>query len=112
LMPYSGEAAEAADLVRRGGGGLVSAVYSDDRSFLGAYVNGVASHHGRIYIGSAKVTGQTTGPGTALPELLHGGPGRAGGGEELGGLRGLGLYMQRTALQGDKAILDAIIKAG
>ena len=53
----------------------------------------------------------TTGPGTALPELLHGGPGRAGGGEELGGLRGLSLYMQRTALEGDKALLDAIAKA-
>jgi 3,4-dehydroadipyl-CoA semialdehyde dehydrogenase len=110
LMAYHGDPGEVSEWVRRGGGGLVSSVYSDDRAFLTSYIDGTASHHGRIYVGSAKVVGQTTGPGTALPELLHGGPGRAGGGEELGGLRGLSLYMQRTALEGDKALLDAIAK--
>ncbi len=102
------DAADAAALVRRGGGGLVCSIYSDDRAFLGAVVGEIAPYHGRIYVGSAKVAGQTPGPGTALPQLLHGGPGRAGGGEELGGIHGLGLYLQRTALEGDKALVEAI----
>ncbi len=110
LMPYDGTAGAAAALVRRGGGGLVSSAYSDDRAFLSEYVLGIAPYHGRVYIGSAKVAGQTPGPGTALPQLVHGGPGRAGAGEELGGLRGMSLYMQRTALEGDRALLDAITK--
>ena len=54
---------------------------------------------------------QSPGPGTVLPLLVHGGPGRAGGGEELGGLRGMSLYMQRTALEGDKSLLAAITEA-
>jgi len=100
-----------ADLVRRGGGSLVCSVYSDDRDFLRSCVLAIAPYHGRIYIGSEKVAGQTMGPGTVLPQLLHGGPGHAGGGEELGGLRGLQLYSQRVALQGDRALLDAIAPA-
>jgi len=100
-----------ADLVRRGGGGLVCSVYSDDRDFLRQCVLAIAPYHGRIYIGSEKVAGQTMGPGTVLPQLLHGGPGHAGGGEELGGLRGLQLYSQRVALQGDRALLDSIAPA-
>jgi 3,4-dehydroadipyl-CoA semialdehyde dehydrogenase len=101
-----------ADLVRRGGGGLVCSVYSDDREFLRSFVLAVAPYHGRIYVGSEKVAGQTMGPGTVLPQLLHGGPGHAGGGEELGGLRGLQLYSQRVAVQGDRALLDAIAEKG
>jgi oxepin-CoA hydrolase/3-oxo-5,6-dehydrosuberyl-CoA semialdehyde dehydrogenase len=97
-----------AELVQRGGGGLVCSVYSDDRDFLRSCVLAVAPYHGRIYVGSEKVAGQTLGPGTVLPQLLHGGPGHAGGGEELGGLRGLQLYSQRVAVQGDRALLDAI----
>ncbi len=97
-----------AELVRRGGGGLVCSVYSDDRDFLRQCVLAIAPYHGRIYLGSEKVAGQTLGPGTVLPQLLHGGPGHAGGGEELGGLRGLQLYSQRVAIQGDRALLDAI----
>ena len=100
-----------AEMVRRGGGGLVCSVYSDDRDFLRECVLAIAPYHGRIYIGSEKVAGQTLGPGTVLPQLLHGGPGHAGGGEELGGLRGLQLYSQRVALQGDRALLDAIAPA-
>ncbi|HZR10479.1 MAG TPA: 3,4-dehydroadipyl-CoA semialdehyde dehydrogenase [Myxococcales bacterium] len=100
-----------AALVRRGGGGLVCSVYSDDREFLRGFVLAVAPYHGRIYVGSEKVAGQTLGPGTVLPQLLHGGPGHAGGGEELGGLRGLQLYSQRVAVQGDRALLDAIAPA-
>jgi 3,4-dehydroadipyl-CoA semialdehyde dehydrogenase len=97
-----------AELVRRGGGGLVCSVYSDDRDFLRKSVLAIAPYHGRVYIGSEKVVGQTMGPGTVLPQLLHGGPGHAGGGEELGGLRGLQLYSQRVAIQADRALLDAI----
>jgi len=108
ILPYDGQSRAAVDLVRRGAGGLVSSVYSDDRAFLGDFVRGAAPYHGRLYLGSAKIAGQTAGPGTVLPHLVHGGPGRAGAGEELGGLRGMMLYLQRTALQGDKAILEAI----
>ena len=101
----------AANLVQRGGGGLVCSVYSDDRDYLRDLVLAIAPYHGRIYIGSEKVAGQTLGPGTVLPQLVHGGPGHAGGGEELGGLRGLQLYAQRVAVQGDRALLDAIAPA-
>jgi oxepin-CoA hydrolase/3-oxo-5,6-dehydrosuberyl-CoA semialdehyde dehydrogenase len=101
-------AGDPAALVRKGGGGLVCSVYSDDRDFLRRVVLDVAPYHGRVYLGSEKVAGQTMGPGTVLPQLLHGGPGHAGGGEELGSLRGLQLYSQRVALQGDRALLDAI----
>jgi len=100
-----------ADLVKRGGGGLVCSVFSDDRDFLRKLVLAVAPYHGRIYLGSEKVAGQTFGPGTVLPQLVHGGPGHAGGGEELGGIRGMQLYSQRVALQGDRAILDAVAPA-
>jgi 3,4-dehydroadipyl-CoA semialdehyde dehydrogenase len=102
---------ELADLVKRGGGGLVCSVFSDDRDFLRKLVLAVAPYHGRIYLGSEKVAGQTFGPGTVLPQLVHGGPGHAGGGEELGGTRGMQLYSQRVALQGDRALLDAIAPA-
>src|SRR5262249_50764338 len=109
LLTVDGAAATGA-LVRRGGGGLVASIYSDDRAFLGAMVGEIAPYHGRLYLGSAKVAGQTAGPGTALPQLNHGGPGRAGDGAELGGLAGLRIYMQRVALSGDRALLDALLK--
>lgn len=97
-------------LVARGGGGLVCSAYTDDRSTATTLLLGLAPHHGRVVLGSQKIAGQAIGPGTVMPHLLHGGPGRAGGGEELGGLRGLALYSQRAALQGDRALLDALIK--
>jgi oxepin-CoA hydrolase/3-oxo-5,6-dehydrosuberyl-CoA semialdehyde dehydrogenase len=109
VMPYDGSAAAAAERVGWGGGGLVSSVYSDDRSFVRDAVLGIAHLHGRISIGSSKIASQSLPPGTVLPQLLHGGPGRAGGGEELGGRRGLSLYMQRVALQGDRAIVEAML---
>ena len=71
---------------------------------------GIASHHGRLMFGSEKIADQTPGPGTVLPQLTHGGPGRAGGGEELGGPRGLAFYMQRTAVQGSRPILEAVLR--
>jgi oxepin-CoA hydrolase/3-oxo-5,6-dehydrosuberyl-CoA semialdehyde dehydrogenase len=110
-IAVASDAADAAALVVRGGGGLVCSIYSDDRAFLATVVGGIAPHHGRIYLGSAKVAGQMPGPGTALPQLLHGGPGRAGGGAELGGVNGLDLYLQRVALEGDKALIEAVVKA-
>ncbi|MGO8993592.1 MAG: 3,4-dehydroadipyl-CoA semialdehyde dehydrogenase [Polyangiaceae bacterium] len=108
VMPYDGSAQGAARLVAAGGGGLVASVYSDDKDFLQGCVLGIAPFHGRVTIGSSKTAAQSIPPGTVLPSLIHGGPGRAGGGEELGGRRGLAFYMQRTALQGDRALLEAI----
>jgi 3,4-dehydroadipyl-CoA semialdehyde dehydrogenase len=110
LIPYSGAAGEAIAHVAKGGGGLVSSVYSDERAFLGEMALGLAAHHGRLFLGSSKLAGHAVGPGTVLPQLVHGGPGRAGGGEELGGARGLGFYLQRTAIAGDRPILEALFK--
>jgi oxepin-CoA hydrolase/3-oxo-5,6-dehydrosuberyl-CoA semialdehyde dehydrogenase len=106
ILPYAGTAAAAIDLCNRGGGGLVASAYSDDRTFVEALVAGIAPWHGRIWLGSEKTLGQALGPGAVLPATIHGGPGRAGGGEELGGWRGLHPYLQRTAVQGDRAVVD------
>jgi oxepin-CoA hydrolase/3-oxo-5,6-dehydrosuberyl-CoA semialdehyde dehydrogenase len=108
ILPYSGDAAEASELVRRGDGCLVSSVYSDDREFAKAMVQGIGSHNGRIVLGSEKMADQSMGPGAVLPASIHGGPGRAGGGEELGGLRGLSFYLQRVAVQGDRGVVDRL----
>ena len=108
VTPQPRTAALVAD-VQKGGGGLVCSVYSDDRAFVGDMVIGIAPFHGRLMLGSEKIADQTPGPGTVLPQLVHGGPGRAGGGEELGGLRGLAFYSQRTALQGSRPVLDALL---
>jgi oxepin-CoA hydrolase/3-oxo-5,6-dehydrosuberyl-CoA semialdehyde dehydrogenase len=109
LMPYD-TADEAVELVARGGGGLVASVYGDDRDLLATLILGLAPHHGRVLLGSKKVVDQAIAPGLVLPSCVHGGPGRAGGGEELGGQRGLRFYMQRCAVQGDRALLDKILK--
>ncbi len=108
LMPYE-SADEAVELVARGGGGLVASVYGDDRELLPKLVLGLAPFHGRILMGTKKIADQATPPGLVLPSCVHGGPGRAGGGEELGGLRGLRFYMQRCAVQGDRALLDKFL---
>lgn len=105
VIAYSGKAEDAIELCNRGQGSLVASVYSDDRVFVETVVHGLAPWHGRIWLGSEKTMGQALGPGAVLPGSIHGGPGRAGGGEELGGLRGLVPYMQRTALQGDRSVL-------
>ena len=93
-------------LVAAGGGGLVASLYSDDNAWLHQTLGDVAPFHGRVTLSTEKVAGQTVPPGTVMPMLLHGGPGRAGGGEELGGARGLELYMQRVALQGPRAFVE------
>ncbi|MFN7591440.1 MAG: 3,4-dehydroadipyl-CoA semialdehyde dehydrogenase [Planctomycetota bacterium] len=105
IVPYDGSVERAIELCNRGGGGLVASAYSDDRAFVEQLVLGIAPWHGRIWLGSEKTMNQATPPGAVLPATIHGGPGRAGGGEELGGLRGLHPYMQRTAVQGDRAVV-------
>jgi oxepin-CoA hydrolase/3-oxo-5,6-dehydrosuberyl-CoA semialdehyde dehydrogenase len=107
VMPWE-STEQLVKLVQAGGGGLVSSVYSDDKDFVRSVVLGIAPFHGRVTIGSAKIAGQAVPPGTVLPSLLHGGPGRAGAGEELGGRRGLAFYMQRTAIQGDRALVELV----
>ena len=108
LAGYSGKTDDALKAIRLGQGGLVSTIYSDDQEAIIKMVEGMAPYHGRLVIGSDKTAAQSPGPGTVLPTLLHGGPGRAGGGEELGGLRGMKLYQQRTAIQGDKRFLSSL----
>jgi len=112
LMPYDGSAEQAAGLVALGEGGLVTSVATSDRAFARDVILGLAPFHGRVYLNSEKSVGVAPGPGTVFPQLLHGGPGRAGGGEELGGLRGLSGYMQRVALQGYGPLIEAIASGG
>jgi oxepin-CoA hydrolase/3-oxo-5,6-dehydrosuberyl-CoA semialdehyde dehydrogenase len=96
------------EIVARGAGGLVSSVYSDDQEFIERIVSELAPFHGRLYLGHPKIE-LSPGPGTVLPQLVHGGPGRAGGGEELGGPRGLAFYMQRVALEGSRPVIAKLI---
>jgi oxepin-CoA hydrolase/3-oxo-5,6-dehydrosuberyl-CoA semialdehyde dehydrogenase len=112
VVPYSGASAEAVALVARGEGGLVCSVYSEDAAFASEVVLGLAPYHGRVFLGSAKIAEQAPGPGAVLPLLVHGGPGRAGGGEELGGLRGLPFYLQRVALEGSRPLIERIVGSG
>jgi oxepin-CoA hydrolase/3-oxo-5,6-dehydrosuberyl-CoA semialdehyde dehydrogenase len=106
LLPYDGSATRAAGLVARAQGSLVTSLYTDDVAFVSEYLEQGGSTSGRLYLGSEKAAGQLPGSGVALPQMLHGGPGRAGGGEELGGVRGLSLYLQRVALTGDRALIE------
>jgi 3,4-dehydroadipyl-CoA semialdehyde dehydrogenase len=95
-------------VVARGNGGLVCSLYAEDQEFIERTVMAVAPHHGRVFIGHPKIE-LSPGPGTVLPQLVHGGPGRAGGGEELGGARGLAFYMQRVALEGPRPAITKFI---
>ena len=96
------------EVVARGNGGLVSSVYSDDQEFIERMVAELAPWHGRLFLGHPKIE-LSPGPGTVLPQLVHGGPGRAGGGEELGGARGLAFYMQRVALEGSRPVISKLL---
>ncbi|MFT3999569.1 MAG: phenylacetic acid degradation bifunctional protein PaaZ [Rhizobium sp.] len=107
VMPYD-TAEEAIDLARRGKGSLVASVFTNDPRFAEDVVLGLASFHGRVMIGNRASAKSSTGHGSPLPGLVHGGPGRAGGGEELGGIRGVKHYMQRTAVQGTPRLLSAV----
>ena len=108
VAAYDGDAGTAARLVARGQGSLATSCYSDDKDWLARFVPAAGAVSGRVYLGSEKMASLSPGPGTALPQLQHGGPGRAGDGAELGGLRGLTLYQQRVALQGDASLLKTL----
>ncbi|MEQ8799153.1 MAG: phenylacetic acid degradation bifunctional protein PaaZ [Salinisphaeraceae bacterium] len=107
VMPYK-SAADAANLARLGQGSLVGSIFTADPEFAREVVMGSASHHGRLLVVDRTCAKESTGHGSPMPTLVHGGPGRAGGGEELGGVRGVFHYMQRTALQGSPDMLSAI----
>ena len=111
LMPFDSEA-QAYDLVRRGEGSLVASVYSEDPAFIARAAAELADSHGRVHAISPDVAASQTGHGNVMPMSLHGGPGRAGGGEELGGLRALGFYHRRSAVQASTAALDALASSG
>ena len=98
----------AVDLAARGGGSLVASVFTPDPGEARTLTLGIASHHGRVLVVDERCARTSTGHGSPLPHLVHGGPGRAGGGEELGGIRGVWHYLQRTAVQGSPDMLTAI----
>ncbi|MCA9539846.1 MAG: 3,4-dehydroadipyl-CoA semialdehyde dehydrogenase [Myxococcales bacterium] len=110
VLPYDGSADDAVAAVRRGEGSLVCSMYGDDRNFLRSAIAGLAGWHGRIVVTDGKIADKALAPGLVMPHLLHGGPGRAGGGEELGGLRGMRLYQQRCAVQGNGALLSRLLE--
>lgn len=101
-------AEEAVALVARGGGSLVTSVATHDPEFARTFVLGSAAYNGRILVLDRDDARTSTGHGSPMPHLVHGGPGRAGGGEELGGIRAVLHHMQRTALQGSPDLLTAI----
>jgi oxepin-CoA hydrolase/3-oxo-5,6-dehydrosuberyl-CoA semialdehyde dehydrogenase len=107
VMPYE-DIDEAVALAARGKGSLVSSVFTDDPGVAQAAVLGLAPHHGRVLVGNRASAKSSTGHGSPLAPLVHGGPGRAGGGEEMGGMRGVKHYMQRTAIQGSPRMLAAV----
>jgi oxepin-CoA hydrolase/3-oxo-5,6-dehydrosuberyl-CoA semialdehyde dehydrogenase len=105
ILPY---ADMPIDAIAAGGGGLVSSVYTDDLDVAREFVLGAGPFHGRLTIGGEKVAEHSPGPGVVMPQMIHGGPGRAGGGEELGGLRGVSHFCQRVAVQGYRPLLEKL----
>ena len=108
VMPYR-DLDEAIALSKRGKGSLVTTIATMDARYARDFTLGVAAYHGRILILNRESAPHSTGHGSPLPMLVHGGPGRAGGGEEMGGLIGMKLYLQRTALQGHPTMLTEIV---
>jgi oxepin-CoA hydrolase / 3-oxo-5,6-dehydrosuberyl-CoA semialdehyde dehydrogenase len=104
VMPYR-DTADAITLARRGGGSLAASVFCADDSLAGQIVLGLAPYHGRILVVNRFCAKESTGHGSPLAPLIHGGPGRAGGGEEMGGIRGVLHFMQRTAVQGSPDVI-------
>lgn len=109
LMPYADEA-EAVELARMGRGSLVGSLVTADNEEAARIVLATAPWHGRILVLNSDCAKESTGHGSPLAPLVHGGPGRAGGGEELGGVRAIKHYMQRTAIQGSPDTLMAITR--
>ena len=107
VVPYNGVEA-AIDLARRGGGSLAGSAFTADDQVAARLVLGLAPFHGRIVVINRNCAKESTGHGSPLPHLVHGGPGRAGGGEEMGGIRGVMHYMQRTAVQGTPDVIAAV----
>jgi oxepin-CoA hydrolase/3-oxo-5,6-dehydrosuberyl-CoA semialdehyde dehydrogenase len=108
LMPYK-DGADAMALANRGKGSLVMSAFTYDTRFARDLVLGSGAFHGRIAFIDRDSAKESTGHGSPMPHMIHGGPGRAGGGEEMGGIRGVTHYMQRTALQGHPRTLSAIV---
>jgi oxepin-CoA hydrolase/3-oxo-5,6-dehydrosuberyl-CoA semialdehyde dehydrogenase len=107
VMPYD-DVAEAVALTHRGKGSLVASVFTNDPTVAHDVVVGMAPFHGRVMIGNRDSAKSSTGHGSPMPGLVHGGPGRAGGGEELGGIRSVRHFMQRTAVQGTPRLIAAV----
>ena len=107
VLPYN-TLDEAVELARLGGGSLVGSIVTNDNAVARELILGTAAWHGRMVVINRHCAAESTGHGSPLPHLVHGGPGRAGGGEELGGIRGALHYMQRTAIQGSPETLAAI----
>lgn len=108
LMPYQ-DIADAIAIANRGKGSLALSVFTHDPAVARQFVMGAAAFHGRIVLIDRDCARESTGHGSPLPMLIHGGPGRAGGGEEMGGVRGVKHYMQRSALQGSPRTLSEIV---
>ena len=109
IMPYK-TLDEAIELSRMGKGSLVSSIVTNDMNTANRFVLGAANMHGRILVLNESCAKESTGHGSPMPLLTHGGPGRAGGGEEMGGIRGIKHYLQRTAIQGHPTAITAITK--
>jgi oxepin-CoA hydrolase/3-oxo-5,6-dehydrosuberyl-CoA semialdehyde dehydrogenase len=107
VVPYE-TVSEAIAFARRGEGSLVSSVFTADGDVAAELVLGLAPYHGRLLVVDRTCAKESTGHGSPLPPLVHGGPGRAGGGEEMGGIRGVMHYMQRTAVQGSPQTISAV----
>ena len=108
IMPYQG-VEQAVELAKLGRGSLVGSLFTADDQTARTVVLGTAAYHGRLMLINRSSAAESTGHGSPLPHLVHGGPGRAGGGEEMGGKRGVLHYMQRTALQGSPSTLSAVM---
>ncbi|HET8604957.1 MAG TPA: phenylacetic acid degradation bifunctional protein PaaZ [Marmoricola sp.] len=109
LLPYDG-VGDLVEQVARGEGSLAGSVVSADADFVRDAVVGMAPLHGRILVLDRDCAGESTGHGTPMPQLVHGGPGRAGGGEEEGGLRAVRHHLQRTAVQGGPGLAEALAR--
>ena len=110
VMPYS-KIEEAIALAKKGKGSLCCTIVTANDKIATEFVIGAATHHGRILVLNRDCAKESTGHGSPLPMLVHGGPGRAGGGEEMGGVRGVKHYMQRVAIQGSPTSITAITKS-
>ncbi len=107
LMPYR-DLPHASAIANRGGGSLVASVITHDPAVARTLVADSGAWHGRLYINDRDSMAEATGHGSPLPHMTHGGPGRAGGGEEMGGIRGVQHYMQRVAVQGSPRMISAV----